>query len=113
MFRQIQKRLLIFAKIEIHIIDMRPDELLPVKFMLTIFGAVAELEREYILQRQREGIAEAKRQGKYSGSPANPLPPDFERVVRRWRSGEITAQEAMHKLGMKPNTFYRRVKSWV
>ena len=35
------------------------------KFMLTIFGAVAELEREYILQRQREGIAVAKRQGKY------------------------------------------------
>ena len=80
------------------------------KFMLTVFGAVAELEREYILQRQREGIAEAKRQGKYSGRPANPLPPEFERVVRCWRSGEITAQEAMHKLGMKPNTFYRRVK---
>jgi DNA invertase Pin-like site-specific DNA recombinase len=33
------------------------------KFMLTVFGAVAELEREYILQRQREGIAIAKRQG--------------------------------------------------
>jgi len=31
------------------------------KFMLTVFGAVAELEREYILQRQREGIAIAKR----------------------------------------------------
>ena len=30
------------------------------KFMLTVFGAVAELEREYILQRQREGIAIAK-----------------------------------------------------
>ena len=37
------------------------------KFMLTIFGAVAELEREYILQRQREGIAIAKEQGKYTG----------------------------------------------
>ena len=40
------------------------------KFMLTIFAAVAELEREYILQRQREGIAEAKKQGKYQGSPS-------------------------------------------
>ena len=37
------------------------------KFMLTVFGAVAELEREYILQRQREGIAIAKEQGKYKG----------------------------------------------
>ena len=32
------------------------------KFMLTVFAAVAELEREYILQRQREGIAIAKEQ---------------------------------------------------
>ena len=37
------------------------------KFMLTVFAAVAELEREYILQRQREGIAIAKGQGKYTG----------------------------------------------
>ena len=37
------------------------------KFMLTIFGAVAELERTYLLQRQREGIAAAKVQGKYAG----------------------------------------------
>ena len=35
------------------------------KFMLTVFAAVAELEREYILQRQREGIAIAKQLGKY------------------------------------------------
>ena len=80
------------------------------KFMLTVFGAVAELEREYILQRQREGIAEAKRQGKYKGRPADPLPQDFDRVVAHWRAGEITAKEAMRKLGMKPNTFYRRVR---
>ena len=37
------------------------------KFMLTVFAAVAELEREYILQRQREGIAIARAQGKYRG----------------------------------------------
>ncbi|MFR8410940.1 MAG: recombinase family protein, partial [Butyricicoccus sp.] len=37
------------------------------KFMLTVFAAVAELEREYILQRQREGIAIAKKQVKYTG----------------------------------------------
>ena len=37
------------------------------KFMLTVFAAVAELEREYILQRQREGIAVAKQAGEYKG----------------------------------------------
>ena len=55
------------------------------KFMLTIFGAVAELEREYILQRQREGIAIAKEQGKYKGRKPI-MPPNFEMVVRDRKS---------------------------
>ena len=78
------------------------------KFMLTVFAAVAELEREYILQRQREGIAIAKEQGKYTGRKPMPLPDNFERVVARWRAGEITATEAMRQTGLKSNTFYRR-----
>lgn len=49
------------------------------KFMLTVFGAVAELEREYILQRQREGIAIAKEQGKYTGRKPT-VYPDFDKV---------------------------------
>lgn len=80
------------------------------KFMLTIFGAVAELEREYILQRQREGIAVAKRQGKYHGRKPI-LHPDFDRVTSLWRGGKISAAEAMRRLNMKPTTFYRKVKS--
>ncbi len=79
------------------------------KFMLTIFGAVAELEREYILQRQREGIAIAKEQGKYTGRKAKQLP-DFERVVAQWRNGELTAVEAMKILKISKSSFYRRVK---
>ena len=47
------------------------------------FAAVAELEREYILQRQREGIAIAKTKGKYTGRKPRPLPDNFERVVAR------------------------------
>ena len=78
------------------------------KFMLTVFAAVSELEREYILQRQREGIAIAKKQGKYTGRKPRPLPDNFERVVARWRAGEITAAEAMRQTGLKANTFYRR-----
>ena len=50
------------------------------KFMLTVFGAVAELEREYILQRQREGIAIAKDNGVYKGR--KPIqPPELEKVI--------------------------------
>ena len=80
------------------------------KFMLTVFAAVAELEREYILQRQREGIALAKAQGKYRGRTPLPLPDNFDDVVARWRRGEITAREAMRRTGLRPNTFYRKSK---
>ena len=79
------------------------------KFMLTVFGAVAELEREYILQRQREGIEIAKQQGKYRGR--KPLsPPGFQETVARWKRGELTAAEACRRLGMSKATFYRKVK---
>lgn len=80
------------------------------KFMLTIFGAVAELEREYILQRQQEGIAIAKAQGVYKGR--KPIQrPEFSKVVSLWREGTITATEAMKRLDMKPSTFYRKVRT--
>lgn len=79
------------------------------KFMLTVFGAVAELEREYILQRQREGIAIAKDNGVYKGR--KPIhPPEFEKVMAKWRRGEITAAEAMRQMGISKSTFYRKVK---
>ena len=79
------------------------------KFMLTVFGAVAELEREYILQRQREGIAIAKANGVYKGR--KPIqPPEFERVMTRWQRREITAAEAMRQMGMSKSTFYRRAR---
>ena len=79
------------------------------KFMLTVFAAVAELEREYILQRQREGIAIAKQQGKYRCRPPKAYP-DFERIAARWQKGEITAVQAMKQLGMSKTRFYERVK---
>ena len=79
------------------------------KFVLTVFAAVAELEREYILQRQREGIAIAKQQGKYRGRPPK-VYPDFERIAARWQKGEITAVQAMKQLGMSKTRFYERVK---
>ena len=81
------------------------------KFMLTIFAAVAELEREYILQRQREGIAEAKKQGKYHGRKAK-IHSDAEKVMKKWREKEITATAAMQLLGVSKTTFYRMVRKF-
>ena len=79
------------------------------KFMLTVFGAVAELEREYILQRQREGIAIAKAKGKYRGR--KPIErSNFDAVEKLWRAGTISAAEAMRRLDMSRSTFYRKVR---
>lgn len=79
------------------------------KFMLTVFGAVAELERDYILQRQREGIAIAKANGLYKGR--KPIAhPEFDRVVEKLQRGEMTATSAMQKLGMSKSTFYRKLR---
>ena len=78
------------------------------KFMLTIFGAVAELEREYIRQRQREGIEIAKEQGKYKGRPAKQLD-TFDEIYQQWKSGNVTATSASKQLNISRSTFYRKV----
>ena len=82
------------------------------RFFIAITAAMSALQREYILISQKEGIELAKEKGLYKGR--KPIThPDFEKVVRVWRSGEITAVEAMKRLGgMKPTTFYRKVKEY-
>lgn len=81
------------------------------RFMLNIFASLAELEREMIVERVREGVAIAKEQGKYKGKPKKAIDEEkLKRVCARWRAGEITARQAMKEVGLKSNTFYRRVK---
>ena len=81
------------------------------RFMLTIFAALAELERETILQRQREGISIAKKQGKYKGrKPLSFNEEQFRAECQKWRNGEQTATDTMKKLGIKRNRFYELVK---
>lgn len=82
------------------------------KLVLTIFGALYEFERENMLIAQREGIEIAKAKGLYKGR--EPIAVDeqaFIDVCAKWRAGDITATEAMKRVGLKPNTFYRRVKA--
>lgn len=81
------------------------------KFMLTIFGAVAELEREYIRQRQKEGIEIAKEKGKYKGRPAKQLD-TFDEIYQQWKSGNITATFASEQLNVSRSTFYRKVTAY-
>lgn len=84
------------------------------KFMLTVFGAVAELQRDYITVSRDEGIAIAKTiPGKYKGKQKIEVnEKQFAKVYKEWKQGLITAKHAMELLGLKPNTFYRRVKEY-
>lgn len=81
------------------------------KFMLTVFAALAELERETILQRQREGIQLAKSEGRYKGRPFMKFDENkFRSECAKWLAGEQTGRATAAAMGMSVNTFYRRCK---
>jgi len=82
------------------------------RFVLTIFGALSELERENILQRQKEGIAAAKIKGKKFGRPKVDKPKEWDSVIGLWQEKKITAVEAMRRLNLNRGTFYRRVNEY-
>lgn len=80
------------------------------KFMLTVFAAMAQLERDCILQRQREGIEEAKKQGKYTGRKRIDIDADqFSKLYDKVKRGEMTARAVQQTLGISPQTYYRRI----
>ena len=80
------------------------------RFMLTVFSALAELERETLLQRQSEGIACAMAKGVRFGRPKLVLPELWDETIRDWRAGRMKAVEAMRVLGMTKPSFYKQVR---
>jgi DNA invertase Pin-like site-specific DNA recombinase len=80
--------------------------------ILQVLAYVALQERDNIKQRQAEGIAIAKTQGKHLGRPKAEMPKDFESIYKEWKDGNITAKKAMIKLGLKTTTFYKLVKEY-
>lgn len=78
--------------------------------VLQILSYVAEQERTFIKQRQKEGINNAIKNGVKFGRPKIKKPQDFDVVVNRWKNKEIKTKEAMQLLGLKPNTFYNLIK---
>ena len=83
------------------------------RLMLTIFAGLAQFERECTLERQREGIALAKAEGKYRGrKPIQVDEKKFKEVYDRWKAGELNAVESMRKLELTKSTYYRKVKEY-
>lgn len=86
------------------------------KFMLTILGAVGEMEREIIVDRVKEGIQKAKiygtKSGKPIGRPERVLPKEFKKYYIKWKAKEITAVEFAKLLNIGRATLYRHIKDY-
>ncbi len=80
--------------------------------VLQLLGFVAEQERAFIKQRQAEGIKLAKEKGKRLGKPPIEYPVNWSEVYTIWKSGSITAREAMRRTNLKPTSFYKLAKNY-
>lgn len=81
-------------------------------FMLTVFGAVAQLERDYIKERQAEGIAVAKEEGKYKGRKPIEYPRQWNKYYKMMKDGSIKGVDIMKILDLKKTTFYKLIKQY-
>ncbi|MEC3859485.1 recombinase family protein [Bacillus sp. WOD8 KX774193] len=80
--------------------------------IIEVYTSMAEQERQNIKQRQAEGIAVAKKDGKHLGRPVMELPEEWNKLYKEWKAGKITAVAFMDTIGMKKATFYKKVKEY-
>ena len=78
--------------------------------VLQLLSYVAETERQFIKQRQREGIAAAKARGQRFGRPRRDRGEEYPAVLELWQHGEISAAEAGRRLGVSHVTFLKWAK---
>lgn len=77
--------------------------------VLQLLSYVAQTEREFIKQRQREGIEAARANGVHLGRTAMKRPENYEKVKNDWIQGIISAREAGRLLGVSHTGF----KKWI
>lgn len=75
--------------------------------VLQILSYVAQTERENIRQRQKEGIAAAKKRGVRFGRPPKDRPETFDQIKETWKKGEISSRKAAKQLEIAQDTFLR------
>ena len=75
--------------------------------VLQLLSYVAQTERDFIRQRQAEGIAAAKARGVRFGRPAKARPKGFDGIRLRWLCGEINSRAAAEALGVSQKTFLK------
>lgn len=81
------------------------------RFVLTLFAALAELERENILERQAEGIAIAKAEGRMTGRPKKAVD-TFVNAYMDVKAGKLSAAKAARQIGISRSSWYRKVHEY-
>ena len=79
------------------------------KLMLNVMGAVAQFEREMMLERQREGIAKARTEGKYKGR--QPIADDKRDEIRRLVAMGVPKARVAREVGVGTRTVFRVLES--
>jgi DNA invertase Pin-like site-specific DNA recombinase len=79
-------------------------------FMVSILGAVNEYQINLQKEKQKDGIEEAKKQGKYKGRKKITLPNNWNENFEKWKKREITSKEFMENCNLKRTTFYKLLK---
>lgn len=82
------------------------------KLMLTLLAAINEFQRNIQREHQLEGIAIAKKQGKYKGRKKIDFPEHWEDIYNKILTKQLTSREAMEFLGLKSTTFYKLKKEY-
>ena len=81
------------------------------KLMLTMIGAIAEFERQNLLERQREGIEIAKRAGKYRGGHMKEINKDeWQQSLLLYRTREINKRQFAERLHISRPTLYKLLR---
>ena len=95
-------------KVSLQVLNLGIDTSSPTgRLMLTMIGAVAAFERELLLERQAEGIAQAKLKGKYKGR--KPTAMEKKEEATRMLSEGYTKAQIAQKLDLSLSSVYRMV----
>lgn len=80
--------------------------------VLQLLSYVAQTEREFIRERQAEGIAAAKASGVSFGRPTLSVPEDFDMLIKAWEKKQMPLSEVLKQCDMSESTFYRRLREY-
>lgn len=97
--------------LDMPLLDTRQDRdltgMLIAEIVLQLLSYVAETEREFIRQRQREGIEAAKSRGVQFGRRAKERPATFDATYTEWALGTLSARAAARRLNVTHQTFLK------